>query len=486
MPTPAVVRFAPSPTGPPHLGNLRTALFDWLLARATGGRFIVRIDDTDRARYDPGAEVAMIAALRWLGLDYDEGPDVGGPHGPYRQSERGELYRAAVERLIASGHAYRCTCTPQRVEIAQKRLRAQHKMAVYDNHCRDLGIGPTDEPHVVRFRMPLEGEVTIHDLVRGDIHFEYDKLAGDVVLLKTDGFPTYHLAMAVDDHDMQVTHVIRGDEWIPSTPLHALLFEALGYDAPEFVHLPLVTDQSGKKIKKREPSFEFSTYRDGGFLPEAVINALAFLGWHPGTTDEVFSPQELVERFSLDRISKSPAAFDEHKLHWFGRQHIARLLLDDLADRTIPLLETAYPQAARHDRAWLTAVVAAVRDEMATLNDAIPAARFAFAGDTLTAEAEVALAAGPARPVLESLRERLSSLSAIDPETASALFKSLRADFKAASGLNGQAVMFPARAALTGSTSGPHLSDVLLVLGRDESLRRVDSALARLSLIRDR
>jgi glutamyl-tRNA synthetase len=459
-------------------------LFDWLLARAArsaGGRFIVRIDDTDRARYDARAEAAMMEALRWLGLDYDEGPDVGGPNGPYRQSERVDLYNAAIERLIETGHAYRCTCSQQRVEIVQKRLRAQHKMAVYDNHCRDLIIGPTDEPHVVRFKMPLEGSITIRDSVRGEIHFEVDKLAGDVVLLKTDGYPTYHLAMAVDDHDMQVTHIIRGDEWIPSTPVHVLLFQALGYEPPEFVHLPLVTDQSGSKIKKRDPSFEFSTYRDGGYLPEAVMNALAFLGWHPGTTDEIFTPQELIERFSLERVSKSPAAFDENKLHWFGRQHIARLSLDALADRTIPLLEAAYPAAAGRDRAWMLVVIGAVREEMATLNDVIPAARYAFAADDLTPEAEAALATEQARPVLESLHERLAQVEGFDPETAAALFKELRSDFKKSHGWGGQAVMFPARAALTGSTSGPHLSDVLLVLGKDEALRRVEAAMKKVS-----
>jgi nondiscriminating glutamyl-tRNA synthetase len=477
---PAVVRFAPSPTGPPHLGNLRTALFDWLVARASGGRFIVRIEDTDQARRDAQAEAQMLSALRWLGLDWDEGPDIGGPHGPYRQSERLGLYAEAADRLIAAGDAYRCTCSTERVEIVQKRLRAQGKMAVYDNHCRDLGIGPTDAPHVIRFKMPLEGSLTFHDLVRGEIRFDVEKLAGDMVLVKSDGFPTYHLAMAVDDHAMEITHVIRGEEWIPSTPLHMLLFAALGWDAPRFAHLPLVTDKSGKKIKKREPGFQASTYQEGGYLPEAVANALAFLGWHPGTTDEVFSRDELIARFSLNRISKSPAAFDEDKLRWFARRHMARLSLDALADLVIPLIEAEYPGAAGRDRGWLLGLVAALREDLVTLNDAVPAAHFAFEAGPITPEARGALSSEQARPVLEALRDKLRLAAALDAEGATALFKDLRTEFKVSHGWAGAAVMFPPRAALTGSTSGPHLADVLLVLGKDESLRRVESALAGL------
>ena len=481
MSEPAVVRFAPSPTGPPHLGNLRTALFDWLLARATGGRFIVRIDDTDRVRYDPHAEAQMLEALRWVGLDWDEGPEVGGPHAPYRQSERLALYREAAERLIESGRAYRCTCPPERVEAVQARLKAQGRPQVYDNHCRDLNIGPTDEPYVVRLKTPLHGSLTFHDLVRGNISFEYRRLAGDIILLKSDGFPTYHLAMVVDDHDMGITHILRGEEWIPSTPLHLLIFEALGYVPPAVVHLGLVTDREGRKIKKREPSFEVSTYRQGGFLPEAMLNYLALLGWNPGTTEEVFTPAELVERFSLDRLSKSPAAFDEDRLRWFNRQHLARLSLEDLAARTLPLLRTAYPQAASRDDEWLTRLIGLARDEMTTLLDVIPAVRFAFEAENPTPEAREVLASEQSRPVLSAFLEALdSAVTPLDIAASDALLRDLRGRFKQSHGWGGRAVMFPLRAALTGSVAGPHLADVLALLGKEEARRRVKQALSLL------
>ncbi len=480
MPTLFAVRFAPSPTGPPHLGNLRTALFNWLLARANGGRFIVRIEDTDRDRYDPDAEGAMFDTLRWLGLDWNEGPDIGGKHGPYRQSERLEYYHRIANRLIESGHAYRCTCSPERVEIVQKRLRAQRRPQVYDNHCRELNIGPTDEPHVVRLKMPTTGSATFHDIVHGDITFEYGKLAGDVVLMKSDGYPTYHLAVVADDSAMEITHIIRGDEWIASTPIHILLFEVLGWTIPEFVHLPLVTDRFGKKIKKREPGFQVNTYQENGYLPEAIANALALLGWNPGTTDEIFTLDDLVRKFTLDRISKSPAVFDEERLRWFARQHMARLSIEQLAERVVPIILAIYPQAGVQPHEWLIRLVETVRDELVSLNDVINAVRFAFEIDPPTPEAQEALHSLSTKTVITALGERLAGLETFDAESSATLLKNLRSEFKKSHGWNAQQVMFPLRAALTGSTAGPHLSDVIALLGKDESLRRIDRVLSLL------
>ncbi|HEC22505.1 MAG TPA: glutamate--tRNA ligase [Chloroflexi bacterium] len=444
----ATVRFAPSPTGPPHLGNVRTALFNWLLARATGGRFILRIDDTDRKRYDAESERQMLDLLRWLGLDWDEGPDVGGPHAPYRQSERLELYHQAVERLVADGRAYR----------------------------------PAEEPEIVRLRTPRRGTLTFHDLIRGDVTFRYDRLPEDIVLIKSDGFPTYHLATVVDDHAMGITHVLRGEEWIPSTPLHILMFEALGWPPPLFVHLPLVTDRSGQKLKKRDPAFLASTYRQGGYLPEALINYLALLGWHPGTEEEVFTPPELVERFSLERISKSPSAFDGERLRWFNRQHIARLAEERLLQETLPLIRAAYPQAGQYDRAWLARLVRLVRDELSTLNDVVPAVRFAFVPaerpDQFTPEAWEALHSEQASPVLRAFREALLTVRPAEPLHSAEMLRDLRKRFREAEGWGGRTVMFPIRAALTGSVTGPHLSDIVDLLGREECLRRVERALA--------
>jgi glutamyl-tRNA synthetase len=474
---PAVVRFAPSPTGPPHLGNLRTALFNWLLARTTGGRFILRIEDTDRERYRLEAEESMLALLRWLGLDWDEGPDVGGPHAPYRQSERLGSYREAVEALLASGHAYRCTCTPERLAAIQPRLRAR----VYDGHCRDLGIGPTDAPHVIRLRTPQTGQTAFTDIVHGPIVFENGRLPGDVVLMKSDGYPTYHLAVVVDDHAMGVTHVLRADEWIASTPLHVLFYAALGWEPPAFAHLPLVTDTAGAKLSKRAGiAIEGDVYRREGFLPEAMMNYLALLGWHPGGTQEVMRPEDLVAQFSIERLSKSPSAFDRDRLRWFSQQHAAALPLDDLTARCLPWLREAYPDAAVRDGEWLAALIGVVRDEIVVLGDVVPATRWAFEAPAGWEGApREALAQPSARPVLAAFEAALSAQPGDpDPPAAKALLDDLRAHFKAQNGWNGRAVMFPLRAALTGALAGPHLSDVVALLGRDACLSRIGGALA--------
>jgi glutamyl-tRNA synthetase len=474
----ARARFAPSPTGPPHLGSMRTALFNWLLARSTGGQFILRIEDTDLQRFDPQAEEQMLDALHWLGLEWDEGPGVGGPHAPYRQSERLAYYRQAADVLIEAGDAYRCTCSPERVAQVQARLRALGRPAVYDGHCRDLGIGPTDTPHVVRFRVPHQGQTTIHDALHGDVTFDNRRLPGDIVLLKSDGFPTYHLALVVDDHAMRVSHVLRGDEWLPSTPLHVLLYRAFGWEPPEWVHLPLVTDRASQKIKKRDPSFQVEHYRRAGYLPEAVVNYLALLGWHPGIEEEVFTLDDLVARFSLDRLNASPSVFDEGRLRWFNRQHVARLPDDELVARCIPLIRGAYPQAAARDDAWLARLVVLVRDEIALLADVVGSVAFAFRSPgELTREAHDALVSEPARPVLEALAEALGDLDMLDGETGAGLLRDLRVDFKRTHGWDGRMVMFPVRAALTGDVRGPHLSDVMALLGRDECLKRVGIAL---------
>ncbi len=446
MPTPSVVRFAPSPTGPPHLGSLRTALFGWLLARATGGRFILRIDDTDRARYRPRAETQMLGILRWMGLDWDEGPDIGGPNAPYRQSERLDLYYEAAARLIESDRAYRLP----------------------------------DAPQVVRLRTPRAGQVAFHDAVRGQITFWWRRVPRDPVLIKSDGYPTYHLASVVDDHAMGITHVLRGEEWIPSTPLHVLIFEALAWEMPIIAHLPLVTDQAGQKLKKRDPRAAALGYPRKGYLPQAVMNYLALLGWHPGTEEEIFTPAELVQRFSLERLSKSASAFDEGRMRWFNRQHMAALSLNDLVALTLPRLRRAYPQARTRDEGWLTRLIELVRDELTLLDDVVPAACFAFDACDLTDEARQALASEVAQPVLSSLRADLAGVESLDEEKSAVLLKNLRLRFKQSNRWEARTVMFPIRAALTGSVAGPHLSDVIALLGKEESLRRIDRALSLL------
>ncbi len=331
------VRYAPSPTGALHLGGARTALFNYLFARQSGGRFLLRIEDTDRTRYVPESPAQIQEGLRWLGLNWDEGPGIGGPHAPYVQSERLDHYRAAAAALVTRGGAYRCFCTPQRLQAMRAEQRARKEPERYDRRCAALSPAEAErraaagEPHVVRQRIP-EGVTTLHDLVLGDVSFNNDTL-DDHVLLKSDGWPTYHLAFAVDDHDMQISHIIRGVDWLPSAPKHLLLFEGFGWALPQFGHLPLVLGADRQRLSKRHGAKDVLDYRKSGYLPEAIINFVAFLGWSPGTEEEIFTIEELISRFSLGKIQPSPAVANLGRLDWLNGQFIRRLAPGDLAGR---------------------------------------------------------------------------------------------------------------------------------------------------------
>ncbi|HPV08860.1 MAG TPA: glutamate--tRNA ligase, partial [Aggregatilineales bacterium] len=313
---PVRVRFAPSPTGYLHIGGARTALFNWLFARKHGGSFILRIEDTDQSRYVPEAEDDIMASLRWLGLNWDEGPDIGGKAGPYRQSERAELYREWADWLIEHGYAYRCNCSPERLEKVREEQRARGEKPGYDRFCRDRNLGPDIGEHVVRFKMPLEGETTVHDLIRGPITFSNAELQ-DLVLLKSDGLPTYHLANVVDDHFMEISYIMRADEWIATAPIHWQLYRAFGWEMPAIAHLPVILSPSGHgKLSKRDQAFQeggtkvlvqVREFREAGYLPEAVVNFLTNVGWAFGDDREVFTPEEAMERFELEDINPAPS-----------------------------------------------------------------------------------------------------------------------------------------------------------------------------------
>jgi len=352
---PARVRFAPSPTGLTHLGSARTALYDFLIARQTVLQFILRLEDTDRKRFVPGAEEELMDSLRWLGLQWDEGPDVGGPHAPYRQSERKVIYQEYARRLVEIGQAYYCFCQLQRLEqVRQEQLR--NKLPVrYDGTCRRLAPQEAErrvaagEPHVVRFKMPEEGTITVNDRLRGEITVENRNL-DDYIIVKTDGLALYHLAAMVDDHLMGITHVIRGSEWLPTFPLHVHIIRAFGWQEPEWVHLSVFLKPSGKgKMSKRETaelmkdqhSIFVKDLKDLGYLPEAVINWIALMGWSYDDRTEVFTLPDLIEKFSLDRLNPSPAAINFTKLDHFNGLHIRNLATADLAQRVKPFLEQA-------------------------------------------------------------------------------------------------------------------------------------------------
>ncbi|MGH7722201.1 MAG: glutamate--tRNA ligase [Candidatus Dormibacteria bacterium] len=359
-------RFAPSPTGPLHFGSVRTALFAWLAARSSGGQFILRIEDTDQERYLEDSEALIMETLLWLGLSWDEGPEVGGPRGPYIQSLRTDVYRRHAELLLERGAAYWCTCSPERLAEMRERQRAAHQPTRYDRRCVDRQAEVAAEraagaPAVLR-QLIAPGRTTWDDVVRGRISFDNADI-DDQVLLKSDGFPTYHLAVVVDDHLMEVTDVIRSDEWIPSTPKHLGLYDALDWEPPRFAHVPPVLGEDRQKLSKRHGARNVLEYGELGYLAPALVNAMALLGWSSGTEDEVFSPAELVERFSLDRVHDSAAVFDSKRLDSLNGQHIRRLPVEELVE----LLEFWLPATSKETRRQL---VPLLQERMVVLGDA--------------------------------------------------------------------------------------------------------------------
>jgi glutamyl-tRNA synthetase len=368
--TPIRTRFAPSPTGFLHLGNVRTALFAWLAARSTGGSFVLRIEDTDQGRYVPESEAAVLETLNWLELSWDEGPEVGGPHGPYIQSLRLDLYTEHARRLVESGAAYWCTCAPERLAEMRSEQQRLHQPPRYDRRCltRQDEVATeraTGTPAVLRLRMPA-GTTEWDDVVHGTIRYDNADI-DDQVLLKSDGFPTYHLAVVVDDHLMEITHVIRSDEWIPSTPKHLAIYAALGWEPPRFCHVPQVLDEARQKLSKRRGARTVLEYAEQGYVPEAMVNAMALLGWSSGTEQEVFSRKELIGAFSLERVQPSPAVFDAHRLDSLNGLHIRRMDTETL----VAALEFHLPETSLEVRRKL---VPLLRERMVALRDAVPLA----------------------------------------------------------------------------------------------------------------
>lgn len=485
------LRLAPSPTGYMHVGNARTVLFNWLYARKTGGTMVWRVEDTDRSRYVEAALVDQRDSLAWLGLVPDEGPFQGGAYGPYLQSERLPLYREHAERLLAEGHAYRCFCTPERIgEVREARQKARLKTS-YDRFCRGLSDAEAAErlasgrPHVVRLRMPLEGTIAIDDLLRGRIEFDVAEL-DDIIVMKSDGFPTYHLAVVVDDVAMAITHVLRADEWLPTSPHHVRLYEALGYAQPVWVHVPMVLNPGGRgKLSKRrtvdahgnptEQMVQVRQYREAGYLPEAVVNYLALLGWAYSADQDVFTMEEAVERFELEDIKVSPAAWNPEKLDWMNGVYLRALAPDDLAGRLAPFLAEAGIDAAPDQIARL---VPLVQERMVTLRDAAPLVDFFFAPDVHPDPADLV----PRKHAPEDAARFLdaAAMALADASwTADAIEAALRAQAEALDARVG-ALLQPIRVAVTGKTVAPPLFETLELLGRERSLARIAEAQALL------
>jgi glutamyl-tRNA synthetase len=489
--TPVRVRYAPSPTGDFHVGGARTALFNYLFARHHGGSFILRIEDTDQKRFNPEALGWLQRGLRYLGLDWDEGPGVGGAYGPYTQTERLDLYRRYCAQLLDGGFAYRCFCTPERLETASKAQQAKGLNPGYDRFCRNLDPAESarraaaGESHTVRFKAPLDGEITVHDLIRGDIAFQ-NSILQDTVLMKSDGIPTYHLANVVDDHLMEISHILRGDEWVNSLPLHIHLYAAFGWQPPIMAHLPLILNPTGKgKMSKREdrapdgrllPVFVRS-FEETGYLPEAMINYLALLGWSFDDKTEIMSRAELIERFGLDRVNASPAVWNYEKLDHFNGCYIRLLPVEDLADRLLPFLEAA---GYRVEREKLLAVVPLIRERITRLSDAVAVADFFFldelapynTADLIPPKGDASLALA----VLNRARQVLATAGF----QRDALEAALRPEAEAL-GLKPGSMFQPIRVATCGRKAAPPLFETLEVLGRDVCLKRIDQAIRQLT-----
>ena len=474
------VRYAPSPTGLQHVGNVRTALFDFLLARATGGTFVLRIEDTDRRRFDAAALDDVYATLSWLGLHWDEGPDVGGPYAPYVQSQRVDRHRAVAQQLVAAGHAYRCYCDADRLE----RIRAAGHG--YDRHCRRLTPAEHQRqarhggPSVVRFKVPAEGATRFDDLLLGSIERHHRDINPDPVLLKSDGFPTYHLAAIADDHEMRISHVLRSQEWVSSAPLHLLIFQACGWQPPRYAHLPAVNGPDGKKLGKRHGATSVGEFRRRGVLPEALVNYLALLGWSPGDDRELFSLEELGRAFSLERLGRAGAVFDHRKLEWFNGQYIRMLSPPHLAAAMAPYLQAAGIEVPDPERA--AALAALLRERLTMLDEAPQRAAFLGADRKLeVAEllpkrltaAQGAAVLRAAAPVLEAVQRETD---AHHDQSAEDQLRELAATL----GVKFGDLMMTIRLAATGSRVSPPLFGSLRLLGGLRVRRRVAQAITTL------
>jgi glutamyl-tRNA synthetase len=474
------VRIAPSPTGDPHVGTAYIALFNYVFARKNGGQFILRIEDTDRTRSTLESEAAILRALRWIGLDWDEGPDKGGPFGPYRQSERAEIYKKHAQMLIDRGTAYRCFCTSERLAELRKQQMAEKKNLGYDGFCREhVSKEESDrraaagEPFVIRLKMPREGETVFRDRLRGEIKFANAGI-DDQVLLKSDGFPTYHLANVVDDHLMGITHVIRAEEWISSTPKHVVLYQAFGWQAPEFVHMPLLRNKDKSKISKRKNPVSLDYYRDAGILPEALRNFLALMGWSIAPDREKFSLQEMIEHFDLDRVSTGEPVFDLVKLIDMNGQYIRELSEDELVERLL---------GWRLSKESFRKVMPLVRERMKTLSDFIALGDFFFTGD-LDHKPHAALMVPKGRTPADTAAILQEYIEKIDepymdkrrvPFEDKTLEEFSRA-FADSKGWKVKELFMALRMALTGKSATPPLFATMAVLGREISRKRVRDA----------
>ncbi|KNZ69507.1 glutamyl-tRNA synthetase [Thermincola ferriacetica] len=479
------VRFAPSPTGPLHIGGARSALFNWLLARKYNGTMIVRIEDTDLERSSRESEENILKALEWLGLDWDEGIGKGGSNGPYRQTERLDIYREYAQKLLAAGQAYYCYCTEEELEAERQALLAKGEMPRYLGKCRHL----TEEDRaryeaegrkpVIRFRVPENENIVVRDLVRGNVVFESNGI-GDYVIVKSDGIPTYNFAVVLDDALMGITHVVRGEEHLSNTPRQLMIYDALGLQAPQFAHVSLILGKDRSKMSKRHGATAIEQYEKLGYLPEALVNFLVLLGWSPEGEEEIFSLEQLVEQFSLDRVAKNPAVFDLDKLNWLNGYYIRQSPVERIAAMALPYLKEAgyVSDQVTADSEWLKMVVASVQEYLSYVAEITEHVKIYFNEDFdfESEEAKNILLDEDFPRVAELFKEKITALEELTPETAKQMLKALTKELK----LGGKKVYMPLRVALTGQTHGPELFYIIPILGKEKALARLASSQAKL------
>lgn len=475
---PVRVRFAPSPTGHLHIGGARTALFNYLFAKRHGGTFVLRIEDTDLTRSSYESERVIIDDLHWLGITWDEGVDVGGPHGPYRSAERMHIYKPYVDKLLREGKAYYCYCTPEELDKQRKALEAKGEMPRYLGNCRELseqqqkafeaeGRKPT-----IRFRVPENCHIVVNDLVRGKVEFDSNGI-GDFIIVKSDGMPVYNFAVVIDDYLMEITHVIRGEEHLSNTPNQILIYDAMGFTKPEFAHVSLILGKDRKKMSKRHGSTWVEQYRDAGYLPEAVVNYLALLGWSSKTEQEIFSMSELESLFSIEAVSKNPAVFDIDKLNWVNSQYIKITPIEKVTELAMPHLKKAGLIGENIDDGkfeWLKAVVKTVHDELSYIEEVADKVKVLFDDDVVPEEEALAVLKEPhVSGLLEVFERKVIESEKIDEDFARSVFKEIQNE----TGIKGKSLFMPIRVALTGKTHGPEMVEILPILGKDGILMRL-------------
>ena len=474
------MRFAPSPTGPLHVGNAYVALFDYVFARATRGKFVLRIEDTDRERSTRESEQTIMRGLKWLGLQWDEGPDVGGPFGPYRQSERADVYREKAEELLKKGRAYRCFCTPEQLAHMRRERQAGQRSG-YDGTCRKLPADEAEaraaagEKHVLRLAVPREGTTTYHDTIRGDIAFKNEEI-DDQVLVKSDGFPTYHLANVVDDRLMQITHVIRAEEWLSSTPKHVLLYDAFGWRPPVWVHMPLLRNPDKSKLSKRKNPTSIDWYRDQGYLPQALLNFLALLGWSMPDERDVFSIEEMAEAFSWDRVSTGGPIFDLQKLDWMNGVYIRALKPEEL----VSLLQRTVLEGRDLDDEAVLRTMPIVQERMKKLNDFVEVTDFLFRDQVSPEIEELIPKKRNAEETAAILDRAAHALRQVEPWAAEPMEARFRT-FVEEIAWKTREFFMAMRVAITGRAVSPPLFESMEILGRAKSLERLENAIRQLT-----